>query len=145
MNPLSNPSNSQVRDLRAGAHPRCIVCSAANPKGLQLECTVMPDGSVRGGFAGGEGFEGYVGRLHGGVIAALLDGAMTHCLFARACQAVTAELTVRYRHPVAATEGLTVHAWVTGSRAPLHLLRAELRQGGRVKVTAQAKFIERNP
>jgi len=128
--------------LRAAAHPRCVVCSPANPSGLGLECIVMPDGSVKGEFAGSDVFEGYVGRLHGGVIAALLDGAMTNCLLAHGCEAFTAELTVRYRHPAAAKDRVTVRAWLTESRVPLHLLRAELRQNGQVKATAVGKFME---
>ena len=36
--------------LSAAAHPRCVVCSPANPGGLGLECTVMPDDSVEGKF-----------------------------------------------------------------------------------------------
>jgi len=102
----------------------------------------MPDGSVQGKFTASEVFAGYVGRLHGGVIAALLDGVMTNCLFAHGCRAVTAELTVRYRHPVAAVGCLAVRAWLTRSRAPLHYVEAELRQGSQVKVTALGKFIE---
>ena len=102
----------------------------------------MADGSVQGEFASDGVYEGYVGRLHGGMIAALLDGAMTQCLFAHGCQALTAELTVRYRHPVATTERLTVRAWLADSRTPLHILRAELRQGDQVKATALGKFME---
>jgi len=30
----------------------------------------------------------------------LLDAAMTHCLFARGVQGVTAKLDVKFRHPV---------------------------------------------
>jgi uncharacterized protein (TIGR00369 family) len=142
MKPLSKPDASQLAALRAAAHPRCVVCSRANPSGLGLECTVMPDGSVQGEFVGSEVFEGYVGRLHGGVIAALLDGAMTNCLLAHGCEAFTAELTVRYRHPAAAKERVSIRAWRTDSRAALHLLRAELRQNGHVIATAVGKFME---
>jgi acyl-coenzyme A thioesterase PaaI-like protein len=91
---------------------------------------------------GGDGLEGYSGCLHSGVIAALLDGAMTNCLFAHGCRAFTAELTVRYRQAVAAQDRVTVRAWLTRSRPPLRLLRAELRQGACVKATAVGKFIE---
>ena len=102
----------------------------------------MPDDSVEGTFTANEVFEGYVGQLHGGVIAALLDGAMTNCLFAHRCRAFTAELTLRHRRPVTSTDCLTVRAWVTRSRPPLHHLRAELRQGGQVRATALGLFFE---
>jgi acyl-coenzyme A thioesterase PaaI-like protein len=142
MKRLSKPNAKQLATLRAHAHPRCVVCGAANPLGLGLECVVMPDASVAAEFAGGEALEGYADQLHGGMIAALLDGAMTHCLFAHGCRALTAELTVRFRHPVAVKERLTVRAWLADSHAPLHLLRAELWQNGQVKATALGKFFE---
>jgi acyl-coenzyme A thioesterase PaaI-like protein len=58
--------------------------------GLGLHFTVAPEGGVESTFAGSDVFEGYAGWLHGGLTAALLDGAMTNCLFAHGCQAVTA-------------------------------------------------------
>jgi len=130
-----------LKSLRQQAHPRCVVCSPANPLGLGLEFTGRADGGVECVFPGSEVFEGYPGRLHGGLVAALLDGSMTNCLFAAGIQAVTAELTVRYRHPVAARRPMTLGAWLTKSRGALHQLRAELRQDDRVKATAVGKFM----
>ena len=86
--------------------------------------------------------EGYGGRLHGGVIAAALDGAMTHCLFALGRTAVTAELTVRFKQPVATGRPATVRAWLERDLGPLYLLQAELVQDGVVKAAASAKFLE---
>jgi acyl-coenzyme A thioesterase PaaI-like protein len=132
----------RLKATRASVHPRCVVCSPANPTGLRQEYALQPDGSVESVFAGNDLFEGYSGLLHGGVIAALLDGAMTNCLFARGVAALTAELTVRYREPISARGDITARAWLTESRGQLHLLRAELRQDGRVKAIALAKFFE---
>ena len=138
-------SPAHLKSLRVQAHPLCVVCSPKNPLGLGLEFTVAEDGSVEGTFAGSVVFEGYSGLLHGGVIATLLDGAMTNCLFAHGCESVTAELNVRYRHPVVARETMTVRAWREKSIWRLHLLRAELKQNGVVKATARAKFMEHKP
>lgn len=128
--------------MRLRAHPRCVVCSTANPVGLGQDFALQPDGSVEGIFAASDLFEGYSGLLHGGVTAALLDGAMTNCLFARGVRALTAELTVRYRRPVALAGRIAVRAWLTESHGRLQLLRAELRQDDRVKATARGKFVE---
>lgn len=88
-------------------------------------------------------FQGYPNTLHGGMVSTLLDAAMTNCLFAHGCTAVTAELTVRFLRPVAAGRPVTVTAWVEKSWRRLHLLAAELRQEGELMATAAAKFVVR--
>ena len=123
-------------------HPNCVVCGANHLSGLQLEFTLLEDGSVQATFDCGEAFQGYPGLLHGGVISSLLDGAMTNCLFASGQQGVTGELKVRFRHPVVINRKATVRAWVDRSMPPLHLLQAELIQDERVKAKARGKFME---
>ena len=78
------------------------------------------------------------------MIASLLDGAMTNCLFAQGHVAMTAELKVRYRKPVVIGQEMTIRAWIKRSLPPLHLLEAELKQEGCIKAIASAKFMERN-
>lgn len=134
-------SADQLGKLRHLTHGRCVVCGAANPLGLKIEFSLQPDGSVVGAFAGGPMFQGYDGMLHGGIIAALLDGAMTNCIFAHGCVAVTAQLTVRYRQAVAAEEIVTVRAWLEQSTSRLLQLRAELLQNDILKAAATAKFM----
>jgi acyl-coenzyme A thioesterase PaaI-like protein len=129
------------RSTQAEVHPFCFACSASNPMGLALRYTTAPDGSVSAPFIGNCALEGYPGMLHGGIVATLLDGAMTHCLFARGIRALTADLRVRYRSPVLAAEELSVRAWLDSSRHGLLELRAEIVQGGKVKAQALGKFI----
>ena len=71
----------------------CVV----GPAELGLEFRVLADGSVTASFDCGESFDGYGGMLHGGVVSAIADGAMTNSLFAYGIAAVTAELNVRFR------------------------------------------------
>jgi acyl-coenzyme A thioesterase PaaI-like protein len=67
---------------------------------------------------------------------------MTHCLFGLGRTAVTAELTVRFKLPVATGRTATVRARLERDLGPLYLLEAELVQDGVVKVVASAKFME---
>jgi uncharacterized protein (TIGR00369 family) len=129
-------------DVRKRSHPRCVVCGAANPIGLNLQFTVTSDKKVEALFHGNELLEGYPGRLHGGLIATLLDAAMTHCLFAHGRQAVTAEMTVRYRQAVLADRKMILRASLLQSRKSLHHLQADLLQENQVKASARAKFLE---
>jgi acyl-coenzyme A thioesterase PaaI-like protein len=124
------------------AHPGCVVCGGANDRGLRLRYAPGDGNRVQAELNCDGSLEGYGGRLHGGIIAAALDGAMTHCLFALGRTAVTAELTVRFRHPVATGRPATVRARLESDLGPLYLLEAELVQDGVIKAVASAKFME---
>jgi len=132
----------QMRRLHAAIHPHCVVCGADNPRGLRVDFRPTADGGVEAHFDCPRIFEGYSHRIHGGVIAALLDGAMTNCLFAHGHVAVTAELNVRYRHPVMTDRRATVRARIRESSHGLHRVSAELLQDDRILVMATAKFLE---
>jgi acyl-coenzyme A thioesterase PaaI-like protein len=131
------------RTLRRHSHPDCFVCGPANGHGLGLEFHLGKDGAVEASFACQGVFEGYPATLHGGIICALLDGAMTNCLFACGHAAVTAELKVRFRHPVITERPARVRAWITSSQRPLHEVVAELVQDEQVMATARGKFVEK--
>ena len=123
-------------------HPGCVVCGGANECGLRPRYTPGDGKGVEALLDCDASLEGYGGRLHGGIIAAALDGAMTHCLFAHGRTALTAELVVKYKHPVAIGRPARVRAWLERDLGPLYLLQAELVQDGVVKAAASAKFIE---
>jgi acyl-coenzyme A thioesterase PaaI-like protein len=95
-------------------------------------------------FVCSEVLEGYPRMLHGGVICAVLDGAMTNCVFAAGSAAVTGDLRVRFRKPVLARGTAVVRAWIETASPPLYKLAAHLQQDGEVKATAQARFLQRD-
>ena len=128
--------------MRDREHDRCFVCDPDNPRGLGLRFQTSADGCVIAAFSCAEVFHGYRQWLHGGVTSSLLDGAMTNCLFARGVVAATAELSIRFLHPVVIDRHAHVKAWEEKSYSPLHLLRAELVQDGKILVKASAKFME---
>lgn len=132
------------RQLRKHSHPECVVCGSSNGHGLGLDFRVAGDGIVEALFACDKVFQGYPAILHGGVVCTILDGAMTNCLFARGHAAMTAELNVRFRHPVATDSPAKVRAWITSSTRPVHELAAELIQDGQVMATAKGKFLEKS-
>ena len=137
-------ADARRRTVQAEAHPFCYVCSGSNPMGLALRYALQPDGSVVANFLGNCALDGYAGTLHGGVTAALLDGAMTNCLFSRGLQGVTVELTVRYHASVASAEEMLVRAWLEDQSHGLFRLRAELIQCGQTKASASGKFMRRH-
>ena len=123
-------------------HPHCWVCSPDNDQGLSIKFRDDSIGGVEGTFACDEAFTGYAGYLHGGVISSLLDGAMTNCLLSRGLIAVTADLQVRFHHPVQIGCSATIRAWLKNSRSLVYILGAELLQNGVVCATAVGKFLK---
>ena len=128
----------------AHGHSQCLLCGEANPWSLKLTFCMCGDGTVTASFDGKPELQGYLGILHGGVIASLLDAAMTHCLFHHGIEAVTADLHVRYAHAISCDAGLAIWASMVESRPPLYRLRAEISQDGRLMAWAEAKFLIRN-
>jgi acyl-coenzyme A thioesterase PaaI-like protein len=141
---ISQLSQDGFQRLRQRSHPHCVVCGRENKLGLQLNFSIAGNGVVEATFSCEPVFQGYPNMLHGGVICALMDGAMANCLFAHGLPAVTADLSVRFRDPVVAGGWATVRAWLEACLRPLHRVQAELVQDGRVKVTAKGKFIEQD-
>ncbi|MCE5266886.1 MAG: PaaI family thioesterase [Planctomycetaceae bacterium] len=138
---MQDPTYQQ---LRAEHHPNCVVCSPESPNGLRLVFHIADDRSVEASFSCDQAFQGYPSTIHGGVVSAMLDGAMTNCLLAHGLVAVTFELNIRFRHPVATARPAVVRARLVASSQPIHELAAELLQDGQLKATAKAKFLERS-
>jgi uncharacterized protein (TIGR00369 family) len=135
------PVTTDVSAIDAQIHKNCVVCGSANDRGLHVKFIPLADGGVQAYFRCDKAYEGYAGKIHGGVISALLDGAMTHCIFACGKAGVTGELKVRYRHPVEVEQTAIVRGWIQRDAMPLYITEAELIQDGQVKVTATAKFM----
>jgi uncharacterized protein (TIGR00369 family) len=132
----------RLDSLSATEHPLCLMCSAANPLSMQLDFRVQRDGSVLATFPCREMFQSYPMTLHGGVVAALVDAAMTNALFSIGVAAVTAELTVRFLAPVSLNRSAIVQASISEeSSPPLYYVRSEIIQSKRLMARASAKFL----
>ena len=133
----------QIRDMRNRHHETCPVCGTLSFCGLHAEFDVCEDGGVEASLVCGTTKDGYLNLVHGGVIASLLDGAMTNCLFSYGIAAVTGEMTTRMLHPVSAKAPVVVRAWLKKNRSPLYLLNAELHQDGHISAKAKGKFVNK--
>ncbi len=128
--------------LQAKLHEQCILCGARHPQGLRLNFGVYPDGHVEAQCLCDAQYQGYTGHLHGGVISAILDSAMTNCLFAHGRVGMTGELKVRFLKPVDVGVPALVRARLDASHGPLHCMSGELLQEGETRARATAKFME---
>ena len=135
-------AKSTLPATRQQSHPQCFACGPANGHGLGLAFHLARDGAVEASFACEPVFAGYPGMLHGGIICTLLDGAMTNCLFAHGLAAVTVDLNIRFRRPVAVNRTAVVRAWLSSAGSPVHHLSAEVLQDGQVVASATGRFLE---
>lgn len=122
-------------------HEHCVVCGPHDPLALKLAFRPDPAGGVSTPVAAHAGLQGYTGFVHGGVISALLDAAMTHCLFHAGVRAMTAELLVRFPQPVPCTAELRLRGWIVAAKPPLYRLKAELRRDGRLVAWADRRYL----
>jgi uncharacterized protein (TIGR00369 family) len=139
--PATTEAAANISDRNG--HSSCLLCGRQNPRSLSLVFRAGEGGAVRAQFKGSPEFQGYDGILHGGVVASLLDAAMTHCLFHRGIQAVTGDLQIRYIKPVPFDAVLDIQASVISSKTPLHYLQAEIIHNGCIMAWAKAKFMQR--
>lgn len=98
--------------LRARENPACFVCGAANAHGLRIRFLTGGPGIVKAQWQPSPEWEGFQGILHGGVVSTVLDEAMSKAVASTQCEALTAELRVRFRKPAVPSEELSVTGWV---------------------------------
>ena len=135
------PSDEELARFRDLHHPRCFVARDERDFGLGVCFTVRPDAGVETTVRCPASWEGYPGLAHGGIIASLLDGAMTNALFARGTAAVTAEVKIRFWHPLPLDRSATVVGLVTQCEPPLYVVEARITSGEVVHATCTGKFM----
>ncbi len=126
-----------------GNHDNCIICGRNNPFSLGLQFQSLAGNAVEASFVGGPHLQGYEGILHGGVISAVLDSAMAHCLLLQDIKAVTGDLRVRFLHAIPCSSRVTIRAWLTCAVSTLYELKAEARVDGQLVARAKAKFMQK--
>jgi len=90
----------------------CFGCGQDNPIGLKMK--FAPDGKgVSAIFNPDARYQGWPGYLHGGIVACLLDEAMSHAAGATGARCVTARFETRLKRLTPISGPLTVTGHVT--------------------------------
>jgi acyl-coenzyme A thioesterase PaaI-like protein len=117
------------------------MCGVENPFGLQLNfCRIQPD-VVETSLSIPPRLQGYNGMAQGGIVASVLDAAMTHCLMAEGIAAVTGDLQVRYKLPVPIDTLLHAKGFWEETTRHLYKMKAELWLTDQLLATASARFV----
>ncbi len=107
----------------------CYVCGLDNPVGLQAHFYNMEDGSVMTKFSYREEQQSFPGRVHGGLIATMLDELGLRALWVEMPEdtfGVTMSLNVKYRKPVPYNEPLIGKGKVVKNSSKFFTIRTEI-------------------
>ena len=128
------------------AENSCFGCGVGNPHGLRLHFEPAPDGSVLAEPAIPEEFHGHPGYVHGGILATILDEAMSKAIRAMGRTAVTRKLEAEYLRPTPTGTALRIHGRVTRTDGAKIWAEAKIEnERGKCLVTGIGLFIEVKP
>lgn len=123
------------------SHENCFACGLTGDGGLRLDFEMNSDGYAIAVWQPSPEFRSYPDRVHGGVIATLLDSSMVHALFAQGIAGVTAELNIRYKQSVDPIQPVQITGRVESCRHGIYLCSAEIQQAEITVARATAKFM----
>ena len=125
------------------AQNRCFSCGPASEIGLHLEFLLAEDGAVVCLPMIPKCFEGPPGYLHGGIIATLLDEAMSKSIRARGLTAMTRQMEINYLRPVHSEAPIRVEGRLVRSEGRKHWSEARIIDArGHALADAKGLFIE---
>lgn len=125
------------------AQNRCFGCGEANSAGLHLGFYLAEDGSVVSLPTVPDNFEGPIGFLHGGIIATLLDEAMSKAVRARGLTAMTRQMEIDYQRPVPSGEPIRIEGRVVRNEGRKHWTEARILNANAVALaSSKGLFVE---
>jgi acyl-coenzyme A thioesterase PaaI-like protein len=137
-----------VSDLVASAYAvadhHCFACGSTNPIGMGLKIE-LGDRRAKTTWIPGADFVGWSDRVHGGLIATVLDEVMAWAPSSDDAWAVTSSFTIRFHAPVSPGERLRAEGWVEGQRRRIYDVKGEVRAGGRLIAEATGTYLAASP
>lgn len=126
------------------SHKNCFACGNKhnNPDSLALNFIQTESGLVKAQINLGKTYQGYSGKLHGGIISTLLDAAMCHYLFYQQIEAMTADLQVRFLQPISINQDIEVSAHLDSVKRKIYLLNGQITYQGKLCASAKGKFMQ---
>ena len=112
-------------DANQESWPTCFACGRDNPIGLKLK--LQREGEVvRTEFMPEEQHQGWPGVVHGGIITAILDEAMSYVPIFQGLNCVTAKMEIRLQNAAHVVQKLLVSSHITRKTRKLIEATAEM-------------------
>jgi len=122
----------------------CMVCGVENECGLHARFLELDNGELMGVFDPREQHQGYPGRMHGGILTAIVDEAIGRAIAVGdpGAWGVTVELSMRFRRPVPLDRPIRVLARITEDNGRIFQGVGEIvLDDGTVAVTGWGKYM----
>jgi acyl-coenzyme A thioesterase PaaI-like protein len=124
----------------------CLVCGLKNDLGLKAHFYELENKELIGVFRPIEEHQGYPGRLHGGIISAVLDETIGRAIminYEEDVWFVTVEFSVRFKKPVPLDEEIKIKARVTNERNRFYEGSGEiLLKNGEIAAEGYGKYMK---
>jgi acyl-coenzyme A thioesterase PaaI-like protein len=123
----------------------CVVCGLKNDFGLKASFYELENNELVAIYKPIEEHQSYPGRLHGGVIGAILDETIGRAIMINNDNiwGVTVELNLKYKKPIPLNEELRVIGRITKASSRLFEGTGEiLLQNGEIAATGAGKYLK---
>lgn len=125
----------------------CFICGMDNPIGLKAQFYNMEDGSVMTPFEFKEEYQSFPQRVHGGIIATMLDELGLRGLWAKTNNdnvfGVTLSINVKYRKPVPYNEKLIGKGMLIKETSKFAIIKTEIYDiKGNLLADSEVKYLK---
>lgn len=125
------------------AQNRCFGCGPANAVGLHLTFSLAEVGTIVCQVIVPDTYEGPKGFVHGGIVATLMDEAMSKAVRAQGLHAMTRHMEVDYLRPVPSSTPIRLEGLYVRSEGRKHWTEARILDAdGKVLAKSQGLFVE---
>ncbi len=122
----------------------CVICGMDNKLGVRGQFYNMEDGSVGGLFTYRPEHQSYPGRVHGGLLATMIDELAGRVLWVDRpeCIAVTMDINVRYHKPAPYGEPLKGRGYYTKKLSRAYSAKCEIMDmNNNILAEGEAKYL----
>ncbi|RME97113.1 MAG: PaaI family thioesterase [Chloroflexi bacterium] len=124
----------------------CVVCGLKNPFGLHAHFYELDNGELLAIFHPKDEHQGYPGRMHGGMLTAILDETIGRAIMMKYDEptwGVTMEFDIKFKKPVPTDAEIRVVGRITEDEGRIFLGSGEiLLPDGRVAVEGSGKYMK---
>jgi acyl-coenzyme A thioesterase PaaI-like protein len=124
----------------------CLVCGLKNSLGLKAHFYELDNKDLVGIFKPIEEHQGYPGRLHGGIISAILDETIGRAVminYEEDVWFVTVEFHVRFKKPIPLDEEIKVKARITKEKNRIYEGSGEVPlKNGEIAAEGYGKYMK---